>query len=192
MSATAERYGPVLAEVLAQTGPMPLGPSAPDAKPREQLEAATVDRAFADFDIADRGMAEACLAGLWLRANDLDASHRISQGVRTPTGSYWHAIMHRREPDYSNAGYWFRKVGDHPIYPALCERAGALARDAGPPPEAAFLADQLAWDPETFIDLVRDAAASGGPAADLAAAVQDAEWWLLFDHSFDHAVGRAG
>ena len=55
-----------------------------------------------------------------------------------------------------------------------------------------FLADQLAWDPETFIDLVRDAAAAGGPAADLAAAVQDAEWWLLFDHSFDHAVGRAG
>lgn len=58
-------------------------------------------------------------AGLLLWNDDLDASHSISQGINTPTGSFWHAIMHRREGDYSNAEYWCRRIGMHPAFEAI-------------------------------------------------------------------------
>jgi hypothetical protein len=42
---------------------------------------------------------DACRAGLLLWNDDLDASHTIAQDIEDVTGSYWHAIMHRREGD---------------------------------------------------------------------------------------------
>jgi arylamine N-acetyltransferase len=59
----------------------------------------------------------AVAAGLWQMNGFLDRSHELSQSIegkgRNRAGDYWHAIMHRREPDYSNAKYWFRRVGQH-------------------------------------------------------------------------------
>jgi hypothetical protein len=54
----------------------------------------------------------ALAAALYLIANDLDASHELSQEIHTHTGSYLHGIMHRRERDFSNAKYWFHRAGD--------------------------------------------------------------------------------
>ena len=75
------------------------------------------------------------LAGLWLYVDDLDRSHTISQDIHTPTGSYWHAIMHRREGDFWNAKYWFRKVGNHPVIGLVgydpSEFVDACERDRG-------------------------------------------------------------
>lgn len=58
-------------------------------------------------------------SALWLLAGDLDASHQISQAIDSAEGSYWHGIMHRREGDYSNAKYWFRRVGQHAMHGQL-------------------------------------------------------------------------
>ena len=55
------------------------------------------------------------LAALWLLEGDLDHSHRFSQRWETLNGSYWHAIMHRREGDWSNAKYWYRRVAKNPM-----------------------------------------------------------------------------
>ena len=93
-------------------------------------------------------------AGLLLWNDDLEASHTISQGIQTPTGSFWHAIMHRREGDASNSLYWWRRTGNHPafnaIYPVAlrvlqsesekgaAEFAGALQRAEG-------------WLPDDFV-----------------------------------------
>tara|TARA_Y100000588_G_scaffold324034_1_gene356924 strand:- start:479 stop:949 length:471 start_codon:yes stop_codon:yes gene_type:complete len=54
------------------------------------------------------------VAALWLYIDELDRSHRVSQGIEDQTGSFWHGIMHRREGDFSNSHYWFNKVGHHP------------------------------------------------------------------------------
>src|SRR5256885_982720 len=43
------------------------------------------------------------LAGLWLWHDFLGESHKIAQSLATPSGSMWHAIMHRREGDFSNS-----------------------------------------------------------------------------------------
>src|SRR5688572_27783268 len=52
--------------------------------------------------VASADDAAALLAGLWLWHDYLIESHHISQNLSTPTGSFWHAIMHRREGDFSN------------------------------------------------------------------------------------------
>ena len=69
----------------------------------------------------------ACRAGLWLAFDYLDESHEISQGLPTAEGSYWHAILHRREPDAANSNYWWRRVGDHPVFAQLAGVAVELA-----------------------------------------------------------------
>ena len=69
------------------------------------------------------------LSGLWLLAGDLDRSHTISQSIGSAEGSFWHGIMHRREGDFSNSKYWFRRVGDHPVLDQLAQLAGDTYRD---------------------------------------------------------------
>lgn len=64
-------------------------------------------------------LTSASLAGLWLLAGDLEASHEISQSDHSPEGSFWHGIMHRREGDFGNAKYWFRRVGRHEVLDQL-------------------------------------------------------------------------
>ena len=56
----------------------------------------------------------ALLAGLLLYIDDLQGSHHVSQNLHNQTGSYWHAIMHRREGDFWNSKYWLRLTGQHP------------------------------------------------------------------------------
>ena len=58
-------------------------------------------------------------AALWLYVDDLDRSHKVSQGIEDETGSYWHAIMHRREGDFNNSRYWMRRAASHPLMESL-------------------------------------------------------------------------
>ena len=58
-------------------------------------------------------------AALWLYVDDLDRSHRVSQGIEDETGSYWHGIMHRREGDFNNSRYWMRNAAAHPLMQSL-------------------------------------------------------------------------
>jgi hypothetical protein len=123
--------------------------------------------------------AEAALAGLWVYFSCFDEAHEAAQNIASPEGSFWHAILHRQEPDAGNAAYWFRQVGSHSVYTPL---ADAAARIAGQFPEPGFRAEAR-WDPFFFIDFCESARRKPGTDAERAALeIQRAEWQLLFDY----------
>lgn len=123
--------------------------------------------------------AEGAVAGNWLFHGDLDRAHKIAQEIETPEGSFWHAIMHRREPDASNSAYWFRRVGKHPLFPALHERVAALLADYT---DVNFHL-KAEWDPFAFIDFYEVARRKPGSREKaLSDAIERIEWELLFDY----------
>src|SRR5947209_3371328 len=180
-------YGPAAAELLRAKWLPALGPGSPDPRLRPKLQALTVETLFAPHAVRDPSMARASLAGLWLYHDFLDESHELSQTIQTPTGSYWHGLMHRREPDFGNAKYWFRRVGDHPVFESLHAAAAQLANTYAQP-WAAFLRTQTAWDPFAFIDLCEVSLAEGPPGETLCREIQQREWELLFNYSYRQAT----
>jgi len=187
------QYGPVLAPLLATDRDRPLGPGSPDGAVRPALEALSVDKAFGTESIKRRDMAACCISGVWLLYDFLDQSHSLSQNISTPEGSYWHGLMHRREPDYSNAKYWFRRVGEHAIFAPLAKAAAELASENrwSKTSAAESLAGTTAWDPFQFVDLCQSAARSAGADEDFCRAVARQEWELLFDYCYRHAIGQS-
>src|SRR5262249_24939293 len=119
---SASRSMPKLfAKLLDGAGLPPLGPG-PRAGVRAQAE---LDRELAAMPQlaalpAERRELVRALVLLW--HDHLEAAHTISQGIETADGAFVHGIMHRREPDYGNAKYWFRRVGRHPVFPSLAGR----------------------------------------------------------------------
>ena len=168
-----------------------LGPGTPNEAVRKDLAALDVDRIFGTQKIVDHDAARCCLSALWLWHDFLDESHTISQDIDTIDGSYWHAIMHRREPDYGNAKYWFRRVPSHPVFGPLCDKARALSAQDHPDGAAAFLVNQPAWDPFRFVDLCEAIARGKSSAESLARQVARAEWDLLFGYCYRKATGRS-
>jgi hypothetical protein len=177
-------------EFLANAPLNPLGPGRPNVKLVAQLGDRALEKLFAGQTIGDRSMAQATLAGLYLLADDLNASHEISQSIHTPTGSYWHGIMHRREPDYGNAKYWFHRVGRHPVYEAVAAAARVSLAEFSGIEEANFLAEQGQWDADRFVDLCAKAAKAHGPLEQLCRLIQRRECELLLTHCYDAALGR--
>ena len=86
-----------------------------DRELTHRLESASLDEIFDGQLVKDATLGKAVQSGLLLWNDALDVSHTISQSIENETGSYWHGIMHRREGDFSNSHYWFKKVGRHPV-----------------------------------------------------------------------------
>lgn len=181
-------YGPVLAPLVSGDRDRALGHGQPDPQLRSALELATVEAAFAHAPLRDRDMAACAIAGLWLAHDELDRSHTISQNVDTPTGAFWHGVMHRREGDFSNAKYWFRRVGAHEVLGKLSASVADLAREHDAAEMARRLAPGGAYDPFAMVDACQAALRSGGVAVKFSRSLQQAEWELLFDFCYRRAV----
>lgn len=126
-----------------------------------QLER-TLDELYDDLKAERNAAFRALLCGLYLCNGSLDKSHALAQDIADATGSYWHGIMHRMEPDYDNARYWFRRTGRHPVFGPLHQRVSQFLaqREASPPLDARLaaclsqLADRSEWDPFLWIEIV--------------------------------------
>ncbi len=183
-----EKYGPRVSQLLDPDRLCELGPGQPVEAARPILRKMTTDQLFATHPVADADMASGCLSALWLWHDFLDESHSLSQQIPSPSGSYWHGIMHRREPDDSNAKYWFRRVGDHPILPSLREAAVELGRTTAPKSILDRILESAEWDSLGFVDLCAAGRRQRGALETLCRQVARVEWQLLFDFCWDRAI----
>ena len=122
-------------------------------------------------------------AGLYLIHDYLDESHTQSQSMEGDRDAdLWHAIMHRREPDYGNAKYWCRRVGSHPVHDQLAPVAAPILARAS---VTGFSSTR--WDAFQFVDLCERVEHENSPANRAAREVQ----WLEMNLHLAHcARGR--
>lgn len=207
----AAANGGTLAEILAQCaeddivilpdcgGERP-SVSLPSLAPRRARTAQAVHAACRGFELSatasDRVEQSALRAGLLQINDDLDASHRFSQSIegegRHQNGDYWHAIMHRREPDDSNSKYWFRRVGTHPIFGELEEIAREVLSQSTSGDVGAWTRKLCGegWNAMAFVDLCSIARQSPGSALDTAA--RELQWFemmLLLEQTIQDLQG---
>ena len=174
-SAYGERIHAILALDGAGTKLMPLaGLECTSAEARTAVGAVSPRELF-----PNARSPECAMAGLWTYIGCFDEGHELAQSVPSADASFWHAILHRREPDPGNSAYWFHRVGRHPIFPALHEAVTELEKKTN----RQHLKLGHEWDPFVFIDLAEAARRKPGSEQEhFAMQVQLIEWQLLFDY----------
>jgi hypothetical protein len=137
-------------------------------------------------------------AGLYLVHGFLDEAHELVQQAdqlgRTTTAPYWHAIMHRREPDYDNARYWFRRVGRHSAFDALAAEVAQRMTDDAFVSRLRFdrvLDPRGRWDSMAFVDLCEQCGRTWDSRAQAAAELQAIEFRVLLEFTCRAATGGA-
>jgi hypothetical protein len=173
----AETYGEEVAAILARRGggeeEMPLTRAIAGDKTANQSAKAALAGKTARELFPRSGTPEAALSGLYLYLGCWEEAHAHADAAESPENYFWHAIVHRQEPDAWNSGYWFRKTGEHPLFPRLAEEA-----------QAAGYASGNRWDPIAFVDYCeRVRGVPGSEEERRARRVQLIEWQLLFDYS---------
>jgi hypothetical protein len=117
--------------------------------------------------------------GVLYGLDEVDAAHRLFQDDKSDEGSYWHGMMHRREGDFDNARYWFRRAGRLSVFPALHE----AAHSASP-----SMARQESWDPYLFTGLCEQARFGAQDLVPECQRLQRAEFDVLFNRAWSRAV----
>jgi len=140
------------------------------------LKALANDLTLLGGPIHDKPAAMACLSALWLRFDHFDKSHAISQDLENQDGSYWHGIAHRREGDFANACYWFRRVGKHRVeatISSVLQNKEMVSKGNDFSPSVFTRMVERREDENTLLD------------------IQEIEWRILFEDCLHRALGRA-
>jgi hypothetical protein len=142
-------------------------------------EARSATKGLTARDLFPNARAPECaMAGLYTYLGCFEDAHQLAQNVDSPDGAFWHAILHRREPDPGNSAYWFHRAGRHAVFPALHDAVAELEKKTH-----RYLKPAAEWDPFAFIDFAEAARRKPGSEQEqFAQQVQLIEWQLLFDH----------
>ncbi len=132
-----------------------------------------------DRPIADAAMLRMVRACLFYAADALDAAHRIFQDEKSDLGSYGHGMMHRREADFDNARYWFRRAGQQPFFKKLHREAAECSP---------LMSRQPSWDPYLFTGECEQARFGAVEKQAELANLQRAEFDVVLDYCWRGAV----
>lgn len=80
-----------------------------------------------------------------------DDAHDLVADRNDISAAFLHGILHRREPDYWNAKYWFRQCELHPVYSAVAARLGTWLDPQEAEAAQAFTLPGT-FDPFAFVD----------------------------------------
>lgn len=183
-----DNYGPAAKELIARAAeakrPQTLVFAAPDAGAEAALRVMSDQTISKNRRVRMPHDAQALQAAFWLLFDFMKESHDISQTIATPSGSYWHGVLHRREPDAFNAKYWMARVGEHPIFPELLNDAHEIAARV-PNQISPKLNELKSWDAAWFTD--QCCSEMEPPTKEVLLEIQRREWSLLFDYNFGKA-----
>ena len=175
----SKAYGPDVAAILTldQNGQR-LIPLVSGVCASEEARALLKKRKPSDLFLHSRSP-KAALGGLFLYFSCAAECHELVQNMNSSEGDFWHAILHRQEPDAANASYWFRQTKTHPVFEELARSAEEIAAKY----PAANFHGGAKWDPLFFIEFCgRARGEPGSPTEAAALEIQRAEWQLLFDY----------
>jgi hypothetical protein len=116
--------------------------------------------------------------GLLYALDDLDGCHQFFQDETSDLGSYWHGMMHRREGDFDNARYWFRRAGAIPVFSELHHATAQFSSD---------MSRQMNWDPYLFTHQCEQARFGAEDEGKELVRLQRAEFEVVFDYSWRQA-----
>jgi hypothetical protein len=123
--------------------------------------------------MADATYPKLIRAGLLYACDAIDESHRIVQEISTDQGSYWHGMLHRREGDFENARYWFRRTGKLGVFAEMHSRASGVSP---------LMGRQENWDPYLLVGQCEQARFGGDVNQKELIALQRIEFDVMFDH----------
>ena len=149
----------VLGSIIATTELPALGPTVrPNVKSPAQLQR-ELDLIFSQRGVSQpsQPLQDLLRAAALLWHDHLDEAHTIVQDKHSAEAAFIHGIMHRREPDYSNARYWFQRVGRHVTFPKIAARVGEFFAEPSINSSVSFVTGEM-WQPMSFIDACEAAA----------------------------------
>jgi hypothetical protein len=129
---------------------------------------------------AEPGSLVVIRAGLFYALDALDPAHRIFQEEKSDLGSYWHGMMHRREADFDNARYWFRRSGRLPFFDRLHGKAAK---------QSAVMARQSSWDPYLFTGECEQERFGADEKTEELRKLQRAEFDVIFEYTWRRELG---
>ncbi len=153
---------------------------------KRKLDSIVLTDLFSPVDIFDLARAKTVKSGLYLWNDCMEASHSLAQEVENPEGSYMHAIIHRREPDYANSGYWYARAGEHPVYELILDFAREKTDKSG----YSELGSKKNWNWRLFNKLCRESVEAGQTGDPVLTEIQLAELVFLLTHSYRHAIAK--
>ena len=168
-------YPPLATELLAEEDLLlrlrPIEPGSPDAILR--IRNADEKELTGGAVLADPTYPRLIRAGLFYAYDALEESHRIVQEIGNNHASYWHGMLHRREGDFENARYWFRRTGKLGVFPEMHSRAAEVS---------ALMGRQMDWDPYVLVGQCEQARFGGDVNQKELVALQRIEFEVMFDH----------
>ena len=168
-------YSPLVNELMAEEELLlrlrPLEPGHPDMLRR--IRAASEEELTGGAVLAHASYPRLIRAGLLYAYDAIDESHRVVKEVTSDEGSYWHGMLHRREGDFENARYWFRRTGRLSVFSEMHARASEVSP---------LMGRQSDWDPYVLVGQCEQARFGGDVDQKELVALQRIEFTVMFDH----------